>query len=131
MRNINDAKIKQIEDGLPKVRGSFTVSQNWGEVGGFIRLNHYGKYFEDHADSGSLLIEKDGLPLFLGAEQTVDVEVNYTINDSYNVAVGANNLLNAVPDENRWMRVLGAQYPTTTVMGFNGGFYYARLTYNF
>lgn len=131
LRNINEAKIKQIEDGLPKVRGSFTVSQNWGEIGGYIRLNHYGSYFEDHADSGALRIEDDGLPLFLGAEQTVDIEVNYSFSDNYNIAVGANNLFDEVPDENRWAEVLGAKYPTTTVMGFNGGFYYARLTYSF
>lgn len=131
LRNINEAKVKQIEDGLPKVRGSFTVSQNWGEIGGFIRLNHYGSYFEDHADSGALRVEDDGLPLFLGAEQTVDVELNYSFSDNYNIAVGANNLFDEVPDENRWAEVLGAKYPTTTVMGFNGGFYYARLTYNF
>ncbi len=131
LRNINEAKVKQIEDGLPKVRGSFTVSQNWGEIGGFIRLNHYGSYFEDHADSGALRVEDDGLPLFLGAEQTVDVELNYSFSDNYNIAVGANNLFDEVPDENRWADVLGAKYPTTTVMGFNGGFYYARLTYNF
>jgi iron complex outermembrane receptor protein len=61
----------------------------------------------------------------------VDIEVNYSFSDNYNIAVGANNLFDEVPDENRWAEVLGAKYPTTTVMGFNGGFYYARLTYSF
>jgi iron complex outermembrane receptor protein len=128
--NINDAKVKQLEEGLPHQRGSFTVSHNHGDWGGYVRANYFGKYFEDHADSGSL-DPNEGLPLWLGAEFTIDAEVNYTFNESYNVAVGASNLLDAVPDENKYAEVLGAKYPTTAVMGFNGGFYYARLTYTF
>ena len=94
------------------------------------RLNYFGKYFEDHADSGSL-DPNEGLPLWLPAESTVDAEVNYNINEMFNVAVGASNLFDEYPDENKYAEVLGAQYPTTAVMGFNGGFYYARLTYTF
>ncbi len=129
--NINEAKVKQIEDGLPHVRGSFTVSQNNGDIRGYVRLNYFGNYFEDHADSGALRVEDDGLPLFLGSEVTVDVEATYAVNESVEISLGANNLLDEVPDENRWADVLGAQYPTTAVMGFNGGFYYARLNYKF
>lgn len=128
--NINDAKVKQLEEGLPHLRGSFTVSHNHGDWGGYVRANYFGKYFEDHADSGSL-DPNEGLPLWLGAEYTIDAEVNYSFNESYNIAVGASNLLDAVPDENKYAEVLGAKYPTTAVMGFNGGFYYARLTYTF
>ena len=130
-RNINDAKIKQIEDGLPHVRGSFTVTQNNGDIRGYVRLNYFGNYFEDHADSGALRIEDDGLPLFLGSEFTLDVEATYAVDQNIEVSLGASNLLDEVPDENRWASVLGAQYPTTAVMGFNGGFYYARLNYKF
>lgn len=128
--NINDAKVKQLEEGLPHLRGSFTVSHNHGDWGGYVRLNYFGKYFEDHADSGSL-DPNEGLPLWLPAESTVDAEVNYNINEMFNVAVGASNLFDEYPDENKYAEVLGAQYPTTAVMGFNGGFYYARLTYTF
>lgn len=129
--NISEAKVKQIEEGLPRMRGSFTISHNHGDWTGYVRLNHYGKYYEDHADSGFVRPEDDGLPLYPGSEMTVDAEVSYIFNDSYTVAVGASNLLDEYPDENRWAGALGAQYPTTSVMGFNGGFYYARLTYNF
>ena len=129
--NINEAKIKVIEDGLPSVRGSFTINQTMGAWRGYVRLNHYGSYFEDHADSGALRIEDDGLPLNLGAELTVDAEVSYAFDENYELSLGATNLFDELPDENRWAEVLGAKYPTTAVMGFNGGFYYARLTYNF
>ena len=129
--NINEAKVKQIEDGLPHVRGSFTVSQNNGDIRGYVRLNYFGNYFEDHADSGALRVEDDGLPLFLGSEMTLDVEATYVIDENFEVSLGANNLLDETPDENRWADVLGAQYPTTAVMGFNGGFYYGRLNYKF
>lgn len=128
---ISEAKIKQIEEGLPSARGSFTISHNQGDWSGYVRLNHYGSYYEDHADSGFVRVEDDGLPLYLGAEMTVDAEVTYNFNENYSIAVGASNLFDEYPDENRWAEVLGAKYPTTAVMGFNGGFYYARLTYNF
>jgi len=129
--NINEAKIKVIEDGLPAVRGSFTINHTQGAWRGYVRFNQYGSYFEDHADSGALRVEDDGLPLNLGAELTVDAEISYAFDENYEVSLGATNLFDQLPDENRWAEVLGAKYPTTAVMGFNGGFYYARLTYNF
>lgn len=130
-KNINEAKIKVIEDGLPNVRGSFTVTQNNGDIRGYVRLNYFGNYFEDHADSGVLSAADGGYPLFLGSEVTLDVEATYAIDENFEVSLGANNLLDEMPDENVWAGELGAKYPTTAVMGFNGGFYYARLNYKF
>ncbi|RVU40941.1 TonB-dependent receptor [Rheinheimera riviphila] len=129
--NINEAKIKVIEDGLPSVRGSFTINHTQGAWRGYVRLNQYGSYFEDHADSGALNVADGGLPLNLGAEMTVDAEISYAFDEHYEISLGATNLFDELPDENVWADVLGAQYPTTAVMGFNGGFYYARMTYNF
>lgn len=121
--NVSDFKIKMLEDGLPSTRGSFTVNHTWGELSGLIRLNYYGGYFEDHLDSE--------LAANFGSEMTLDAELSYVMNDNYTISVGANNLLDQYPEDNPWSGVAGAQYPTTAVMGFNGGFYYARLTYNF
>jgi len=128
---ISDAKVEQLERGLPRVRGSFTVAQNYGDWDGFIRLNHFGSFYEDHLDSGALREEDDGLPIEVASAVTVDAELTYHVNDSYDVAVGAQNLFDAYPDEHKWQGVAGSKYPTTAVMGINGGFYYARLTYKF
>jgi iron complex outermembrane receptor protein len=121
--NVSAFKIKMLEDGLPSTRGSFTINHTQGELSGLLRLNYYGGYFEDHLDSE--------LAANFGSEMTLDAELSYVMNDNYTISVGANNLLDQYPEDNPWSGVAGAQYPTTAVMGFNGGFYYARLTYNF
>jgi iron complex outermembrane receptor protein len=128
--NISDAKVEQLERGLPRVRGSFTVNQNYGDWKGYVRLNHFGAFYEDHLDSG-VLTEPDGLPIEVGSAITFDAEVSYSINDSYEISVGAQNLFDAYPDEHKWQGVAGSKYPTTAVMGINGGFYYVRLNYSF
>ncbi|WP_337880646.1 TonB-dependent receptor [Rheinheimera sp.] len=128
---ISDSKVEQLERGLPRVRGSFTVAQNYGDWEGFIRFNHFGAFYEDHLDSGVLLESDGGLPIEVGSEITTDLELTYHVNDSYDIAVGAQNIFDVYPDEHKWDGVAGSKYPTTAVMGINGGFYYARFTYKF
>ncbi|WP_286049371.1 TonB-dependent receptor [Rheinheimera sp. KL1] len=129
--NISEAKVEQLERGLPKVRGSFTVNQNYGDWKGYVRINHFGSFYEDHLDSGVLTAADGGLPIEVGSAITTDVEISYSINDSYEISVGAQNLFDEYPDEHEWQGVAGSKYPTTAVMGINGGFYYVRLNYNF
>ncbi len=129
--NISEAKVEQLERGLPRVRGSFTVNQNYGDWKGYVRINHFGSFYEDHLDSGVLTAADGGLPIEVGSAITTDVEISYNINDSYEISVGAQNLFDEYPDEHEWQGVAGSKYPTTAVMGINGGFYYVRLNYNF
>ncbi|MBU1621102.1 MAG: TonB-dependent receptor [Gammaproteobacteria bacterium] len=129
--NISDAKKEQLERGLPRVRGSFTVNQNYGDWKGYVRFNHFGAFYEDHLDNGVLLEADGGIPIEVGSAITVDAEVSYSINDSYEISVGAQNLFDAYPDEHKWQGIAGSKYPTTAVMGINGGFYYVRLNYSF
>jgi iron complex outermembrane receptor protein len=129
--NISEAKVEQLERGLPRVRGSFTVNQNYGDWKGYVRINHFGSFYEDHLDSGVLTAADGGLPIEVGSAITTDVEISYSINDSYEISVGAQNLFDEYPDEHEWQGVAGSKYPTTAVMGINGGFYYVRLNYNF
>ncbi|EGM77770.1 outer membrane receptor protein [Rheinheimera sp. A13L] len=129
--NISDAKKEQLERGLPRVRGSFTVNQNYGDWKGYVRFNHFGAFYEDHLDNGVLLEADGGIPIEVGSAITVDAEISYSINDSYEISVGAQNLFDAYPDEHKWQGIAGSKYPTTAVMGINGGFYYARLNYSF
>ena len=62
---------------------------------------------------------------------TVDAEIGYNVNDNLKLTLGAKNLFDATPDENPHALAFGAQYPTTSPIGANGGFYYARAQYNF
>ena len=50
--------------------------------------------------------------------------------DNATIALGANNLFNAYPDENPNSGGVGALYPESTPFGFNGGYYYVRLSYD-
>ncbi|NJN51433.1 MAG: TonB-dependent receptor, partial [Gammaproteobacteria bacterium] len=60
-----------------------------------------------------------------------DAEVGYTFNDNISLVAGAQNLFDETPDKNPWAGIVGSEYPATSPMGFNGGFWYARGIYSF
>lgn len=123
--NISADRIHMLEDNLPAVRYSFTANHTNGDWRYLARLNYFGSFFEDHLDSG--------LPMDVGSEYTIDVEVGYTFNDSFQIMLGAKNALDNTPDENVLYdtEVAGAKYPVTSPIGINGGFYYLRGVYTF
>ena len=120
---IGPTRVRQLEDNLPDIRFALTGSHDFGDFHGLWRINHYGDYYEAHLDDGDLPIEA-------GAETTLDLELGYTFNDNLTVVVGGQNVLDEVPDINPWADVVGALYPVTSPMGFNGAFYYLRATWD-
>jgi len=45
--------------------------------------------------------------------------------------LGAQNLLDEEPDLNPWaVDIVGAKFPVTSPMGFNGAFYYGRVSWD-
>ncbi len=123
--NINAAKIQMLEGNIPEYRATFTTTHTNGNWNLLARINYFDEFFEDHLDAGG------DLPIFAGSEVTVDAEVGYYFTDQVMFAVGAKNLLDEEPDRNPWDFVVGSQFPTTSPIGINGGFYYARLAYTF
>lgn len=121
---ISETRIRQLEDNIPNVRGTFTLDHSMDLMRGFVRLNYFGSYYEAHLDDGSLPIEA-------GAEFTVDMELGFDVGNSMFIALGAKNVFNEYPDEHPYSGIAGAVYPATSPMGFNGGFYYTRLNINF
>jgi iron complex outermembrane receptor protein len=63
----------------------------------------------------------------------VDLEVAYNVTDNINLAVGANNLLDAYPDRDQRIgqQNNGIIYPQFSPFGFSGGFWYVRANVNF
>ncbi len=129
---ITEARIKKLEESLPRTKGYFSVNHqrdNW-----YInaRVNYYGSFYEDHLDSDVVLAEDGGLPIFGDSAITVDLEAGMDFDSGVYFKVGAQNLFNKEPDDNPWgALVAGAQYPVHTPYGFNGGFYYARVGWKF
>jgi iron complex outermembrane recepter protein len=126
---LSESVVKQIEDGLPKDRANVSWTYNAGRFGSLVRLNYFGSYYEDHVDSGAVRVADGGLPIFEGSAVTVDLEVNFDLTDSVNLAVGLENAFDRYPERNPWADVVGAQYPVTSPYGFQGGAYYIRLRY--
>lgn len=125
--NIGAAKIRMLEDNLPDRRYTFTVNHLIGDFSTLVRLSYFDEFYEDHLDAGG------AFDIYAGDEYTLDVEVSYTINDSLTLSVGAKNLFDEHPDENIEFgaSVAGSRYPTTSPIGINGGYAYARAVYNF
>ncbi|WP_202862858.1 TonB-dependent receptor [Microbulbifer sp. A4B17] len=121
---MDEMRIRQLEDGLPEVRGNASVTHSADNWRGLVRLNYYGSYWEAHLDDYSL-------PIDAGDEWTVDIEAAYDFNDSMTFIAGAENVFNNYPDKNPWSGVAGAEYPETAPMGFNGALYYVRAQYEF
>ena len=128
----SDSKVKRLEEGLPNHRATFTMAQSWENVNAFVRANYFGEYYAVHADWFGT--EAD-------AAVTVDMEVTYSINDSFDVSVGAQNLFDQEAEridgsagavaEGVTGNVLGAIFYETSPMGIEGSYWYVKAGYNF
>lgn len=120
---IDEQRINQLEDALPRFRFNATLRHKQPRWSAFTRLNYFGPYEEYHGDVEAWLLRP-------GAEITVDVEASYRPVEGVELSIGAENLLNNFPDKNPFAGQLGSQYPESSPMGFAGGFYYARARYS-
>ncbi|CAN7142580.1 TonB-dependent receptor [Phenylobacterium sp. LjRoot225] len=76
----------------------------------------------------------------IGAAVIVDAEIAYETENRVRVAVGANNLFDHYPDQVSSAELAAAVgagsgavniYPTFSPYGFNGGYYYGKVSYSF
>jgi len=123
--NISEERVRMLEDNLPATRYNFTANHTNGDWRVLGRIRYAGGTYEDHLDSG--------LPFNIGSEVVFDAEVAYSVNDNWLLTLGATNLFDERPDEITPYdtEVAGSQYPTTSPIGINGGYYYMKATYNF
>ncbi len=122
---LSDARIKQLEENLPRHRANISLTQSWGNWNAGARVSYYGEFFEDHLDSN--------LPIDVGSEVITDIELGYTFDGGMQVIVGADNVFDVYPQDNvDWdTEGAGAKYPLTAPYGFQGGYYYLRARYQF
>ena len=117
---LDDLRIKELEENLPKQRGNLTVSQSitsqWSVLG---RGSYYGDWYDSEDDETYI-----GKVLF-------DVETSYLAGSGIIITLGVQNLLNTYPDENPKSGNIGNQYGQFSPFGFNGAYWYAKFGYSF
>lgn len=119
---INSQRVRELEEGIPRLRftlaATHKISRMWS---GMTRLRYYGESWEPHVYS-------DVFPVDIEAGILADVEVRFDPDERTSAAVGFENIFDTYPNENPWSGVAGAEYPITSAYGFNGAFFYMRLT---
>ena len=126
-RNTNllgDSRVRLIEDGVPGTRWNLTGKHDMGQLRLLARVSYFGEYYDNEAGG-----DFDSAILF-------DLEAGYDLTQDLTGTVGMRN----VTDERGCSTnscggtpasILGLPYSQFTPFGFNGSFYYGRLSYNF
>jgi iron complex outermembrane receptor protein len=130
--NLDELRIKTLEDGMPAVRGNLTLEHMQDNWSALARVNYFGNHYNGHISFTDFNV---------GAEATLDLEFTYHVSDDISVMVGAANVFNNYPDAipNTGVTITGtdslfdtkgawgAKYPEFSAMGINGGSYYLRI----
>ena len=130
---IDEFRINTLERGLPNTRWNFSVTHTADRWSLLTRVNYFGAFW-DSEDGRNAADLSDGpeeswlYPAYAG-KALLDVELGIPFGD-VTLALGAENLLNTHPDVNRFGTfTVGNQYGQFSPFGFNGAYYYTRLSY--
>lgn len=123
--------VYDLENQVPRSRATLTFDYTRGPIGVTARFNHYGAWRTADGLFGSGNPPLDAYTY--SARTLLDLEARYQFTDVVSVAVGGTNVFNSFPDkeQNSTLRFLGVNYAVTSPFGFNGAFWYARLTAKF
>jgi iron complex outermembrane receptor protein len=117
---IDDARIQEMEEGLPENRVNFGATHlngNW-------RLSLMNNWTDEWYDS------EDGVTY--DAYMINSLEVAYSFDNGITVTGGGNNFMDETPDKNKGAAAgVGNKYSQFAPLGFNGAFWYGRVAYNF
>ena len=121
----NDGKVKNLQEGFPHQRATFTVAQNWEDISAFIRTNYFGGHYAINA-FGEHTKEAD-------SAVTVDAEATYRLNDNISVSAGGQNIFGQEAErlDNDSSKKYGAIYYETSPFGINGAYWYLKASYDF
>ena len=132
-----------LEEWQPNTRLNLTADYTIGSLKIGSALRYFGSYTVQEGSGESAQRQT------YGGKWIADIQSAYQLNESLTLTLGANNLLNQVPDLNEVGQARGGTLidSTGTVIadspgvftydrraapfGFNGGLYYVKLSYNF
>lgn len=110
---------------VPRNSGSLAFTHTLGDLQTRLGFNYFGDY---------VLENNQGVQTEFGAKWITDLSAKYQLTDQFSVSAGVQNLFDEYPDKQRPESQFNGifMYPNTNApFGFNGGYYYTELTYNF
>ncbi len=115
----------RLEVAVPRQKGALSLRYRRNRIGTLLRANYYGAV--DYIATNPDLDEN------FSAKVTVDAEASYQHRSGFKLAIGANNLLNTMPDQQeKAANVFNEQFRYSrrvSQYGIKGGFYYLKLQY--
>ena len=128
---LNDDFVYDLEHQVPKSRSILSFDYGLHRFEAIARINRYGSWSTTVGLFGSNN-PPDDVDHYSG-RTLLDLEARYRFNDVITVAVGGNNVFDTYPgkEQNATLQFLGVKYALTSPFGFNGAFWYARVTASF
>ncbi len=116
-------RVTSIEDGQPGSKFTATLNHLTGPWSGMARVRYFGEHYDAPTNEPAVSYYPD--PVFL-----FDAEVRYTWEEEdITFTGGMLNMFDTYPSENPAGEVAGLLYAEQSPYGFNGGYYYARVTW--
>ena len=117
----------RIEDGQPKASLRLLTNYQVNKFNTALNLSRFSEYYQAIGDK----------KYKFNPMSVVDLDISYRITKKSKVAIGANNLFNAVP--NKWNNLSGDFYGTDGIkpysryspLGYSGAYYYFRASMEF
>ena len=126
--SINASRVFDLENQVPENRTTLTLDFDTGGLfGGYVRFNRYGEW----KTTGGLFSPGDASDVSsYDAEILVDIEARFSFQDNFTLTIGGENVFDTAPDaeQDPVLQFLGVTRSLTSPFGFNGGFWYARIS---
>ena len=119
---LDDLRIRELEENLPKQRGNLTLTQalsnRWSALG---RRNYYSSWWDD-----------DDTAMYRSDGHLLDLEASCSLGNGLMASVGGQNVLDTYSDENpNAPGGTGNMYSQFTPFGYSGAFWYGKVGYSF
>lgn len=122
----NNEDAFDFENSKPKWRGVFTVNHSIGDFSMTARANYYGSYENSDGEDAEVLDKQK-----FGDEVLIDLEASYQITEVIKLTVGARNIFDTYPDKGLFETGQGRIYRDDSVVDWNGGYYFTRISMDF
>lgn len=125
-------RVYDLENQVPEDRSVLSLIYDVGGFSGLVRANYYGDWSTTPGLFGDGTTSKANTYEY-GSNVLIDLEASYTFMEHYTVTLGGQNVFDEYPDKegDGTLQFLGDVYAVTSPYGFNGAFYYARLSASF